>query len=68
MKQQRLFRYRGGKKMKAALTACSDPLPLQWQEEIEQLKAWLKQEGHEVVASPYLFGYSESHSNEGYSN
>lgn len=41
--------------MKAALVACSDPMLLYQQDDIERLKMLLEKEGIEVVASPYLF-------------
>ena len=41
--------------MKAALVACSDPMLLYQQDDIERLKMLLEKEGLEVVASPYLF-------------
>lgn len=41
--------------MKAALVACSDPMLLYQQDDIERLKMLLEKEGIEVVVSPYLF-------------
>lgn len=41
--------------MKAALVACSDPMLLYQQDDIEQLKMLLIKEGFEVEISPYLF-------------
>ena len=42
-------------KMKASLVACSDPMLLYHQDDIERLKMLLEKEGLEVVVSPYLF-------------
>ena len=41
--------------MKAALVACSDPMLLYQQDDIERLKILLFKEGFEVEISPYLF-------------
>ena len=41
--------------MKAALVACSDPMLLYQQEDVERLKALIEKEGLTVVVSPYLF-------------
>lgn len=46
--------------MKAALVACSDPMLLYQQDDIERLKTLIEQEGLEVVVSPYLFGCLEN--------
>ena len=47
--------------MKAALTACSDPMLLYQQKDIEKLKTILEEEGLEVVVSSYLFGIPKNH-------
>ena len=41
--------------MKAALVACSDPMLLYQQEDVERLKALIEKEGLTVVVSLYLF-------------
>lgn len=41
--------------MKAALVACSDPMLLYQQNDIERLKMLLAKEGFEIEISPYLF-------------
>ena len=41
--------------MKAALTACSDPMLLYQREDIERLKMLMEKEGLTVTVSPYLF-------------
>ena len=41
--------------MKAALVACSDPMLLYQQDDVNRLKMLLEKEGLEVVVSPYLF-------------
>lgn len=46
--------------MKAALTACSNPILLDQQEDIKRLITLLEKEGLEVVISPYLFGCDEN--------
>lgn len=46
--------------MKAALTACSNPVSLAQQEDIKRLTTLLEKEGLEVVTSPYLFGCDEN--------
>lgn len=51
--------------MKAALTACSDPMLLYQQKDIEKLKTILEKEGLEVVVSSYLFEIPENHPEKG---
>lgn len=46
--------------MKAALTACSNPISSDQKEEIKRLMLLLEKEGLEVVISPYLFGCDEN--------
>lgn len=41
--------------MKAALVACSDPMLLYQQDDVNRLKMLLEKEGLEIVVSPYLF-------------
>lgn len=41
--------------MKAALTACSDPMLLYQREDVERLKTLMEKENVEVVFSPHLF-------------
>ena len=45
--------------MKAAFVACSDPMLLYRQDDIERLKKLLEKEGLEVEISPYLFAHFE---------
>lgn len=46
--------------MKAALVACSDPMLLYQQDDVERLKVLIEKEGLEVVVSPHLFARFES--------
>lgn len=46
--------------MKAALTACSNPVSSDQRENIKRLTTLLEKEGLEVVTSPYLFGCYEN--------
>ena len=45
---------------KAALTACSDPLPGSGREIVEEVAQYLAEKGLIVERSPYLFGCDES--------
>ena len=51
--------------MKAALVACSDPMLLYQQDDVERLKVLIENEGFTVVVSPYLFGRFEDFSGKG---